>query len=191
MHLVGHTWEPVRCSCPAVQMFVPSFVKMGKLIETFKRSYTQARVRGDDHKILLIYVFSFYFCYFKREGWLIAQSWPYSIHPDSHDEHQLVYSILHVLRMSHLVAHQVLCLKELTWSEQQMTLHNLYSVQSWNEKESSFCCSFFHVWSKSDDEVASLRNHVVTWQTEKGSKLISAVSRNTHQHRCSQYLLMA
>jgi hypothetical protein len=38
------------------------FVKIGKMIETFKRSYTLARVHGDDdHKILLIYVFSVYF----------------------------------------------------------------------------------------------------------------------------------
>jgi len=51
-------------------MFIPSFVKIGNLIETFKGSYTQARAhRDDEHAILLIYVFSFYFCFFKREGW--------------------------------------------------------------------------------------------------------------------------
>ena len=38
-------------------MFVQFFVKISKLIETFKLSYTQARVHGDDHKIQLIYYF--------------------------------------------------------------------------------------------------------------------------------------
>jgi len=106
-------------------MFAPFFVKIGKIIERFKRSYTQARVHGDDdHKILLMYVFSFYFCFFKREGWFKAQSRPHSKCPPFHHEHQLVYSVLHMLRMLHRVAHEVL-----TCAEQQMTLHNLYSVQ--------------------------------------------------------------
>ena len=162
-------------------MFVPFFVKIGKLNGTFKRSYTPARVHGDgDHKILLIYVLSFYFC-FKWEGWFKAQSRPHSKRPPSHHEHKMVYSVLHMLRMLHLVAHEVLCLKQLTCAEQQMTLHNLYSIQGWNKKEFSFGCSFCHVWSKSDDEIASLRNHVVTWQAETRSSVISAVSRNSPQ----------
>jgi len=37
-------------------MFVPFFEKIGKLIETFKRSYTQALLHGDDHKIQLTYI---------------------------------------------------------------------------------------------------------------------------------------
>jgi hypothetical protein len=153
------------------------FVKIGKLIETFKRSYTQARAHGDDdHKILLIYIFSFYFCFFKREGWFKAQSLPHSKCPPYH-EHQLVYSVFHMLRMLYLVAHGVR-----TCAEQQMTLHNLYSVQGWNKKEFSFGCSFCHVWSKSDDEISSLWNHVVTWQAETWSNVISALSRNSPQH---------
>jgi hypothetical protein len=105
-------------------------MKIGKLIETFKRSYTQARVHGDDdHIIQLIYVFSFYFCFFRREGWFKTQSRPHSKRPPSHHEHQLVYSVLHMLRMLRMVAREVPCLKELACAEQQMMLHNLYSVQ--------------------------------------------------------------
>jgi hypothetical protein len=97
------------------KMFVPGFVKVGQLIETFIRSYTQAHAHGDDnHKILLTYVFSFYFCFFEREGWFTAQSPPRSKRPPHH-EHELVCSVSHMVWMLHLVAHiELLCLKELT-----------------------------------------------------------------------------
>jgi hypothetical protein len=105
-------------------MFVLGFVKIGQLIETFTRSYTQARAHGDDHhKILLIYVFSFYFCFFKRKRLFAAQSTPRSERPPSDHGHQLVYFVSHMVCMLHLAAHiEVLCLKELTYAEQKMTL---------------------------------------------------------------------
>lgn len=54
---------------------------------------------------------------------MVCSTVPTSKCPPSHHEHQLVCPVSHMVWMLHLVAQfEVLCLKELTCAEQQMTL---------------------------------------------------------------------
>jgi len=125
----------MSCSAKCSYHFSWKSVKWLKHLNgaTRRRAYTEMMITKFFLYIYIyIYTYSFYFCFFKREGWFKAHSRPHSKCPPFHHEHQLVYSVFQTLRMLHLVAHAVL-----TCAEQQMTLHNLYSVQGWNKQKKS------------------------------------------------------